>query len=226
MTNGIYVAVHNQSRLPLVSDEGMFIPTGTSAYVGVKRTFYYRLSSPFSNCRKDIDTTLDSDSDYFVKTRKITQYSRRLCYQVCFQYKYVYDQCDCTDPSIPVVDESDPICYSLNNLTCVDEQLTRFDKSSINLVCDDDCPEECDSIEYETRLSLANYPSSYYASVLGQQDGLSQKFNLNSGTKPSTSQLSESLVQLTVYYETLKYVEITESQAVTFDTLVGVVGKQ
>ena len=88
MRQGIYVAIHNQTNRPLVKDEGFVVKTGSSANVAIKRTFYTKLDSPYSSCRKDVNTILSSDSDFFKYASSVNKYSRKLCYEICFQYMF------------------------------------------------------------------------------------------------------------------------------------------
>jgi hypothetical protein len=46
----------------------------------------------------------------------------------------------------------------------------------------------------------------------------------SSGSVPSSSEISESVLQLSVYFQDLRYVDIVESASLTVDTLVGLIG--
>jgi len=59
--NGLRVIIHNQSVAPFPIDNGIDIPTGMQTNLVVKRTFYYHLNAPYSNCLTDpVDYTQNS----------------------------------------------------------------------------------------------------------------------------------------------------------------------
>ena len=220
MKRGVYVAIHNQSDIPLVKDEGYQIATGVSANLGIRRTFYYRLDDPFSTCRKHVEVPSPKDTKLFVNTKKFSTYRQVICYELCFQYKYAIPICNCSDPSVPLVDQDLAVCNTYASLACISTQRKLFDNSPIESLCGPDCPQECDSIVYDVNVATSSYPSVYYEGILKQQQTLSSKYvSLSSAT------LSDDLVQIFVYFDTLRYISVEESQTVTFDTLVGLVGK-
>ena len=153
---GFYVAITNNSNKPLINYEGIEVSTGASTNIGLSRTFYSRLSSPYGNCRNDVDTPLSTDSDYYRYTVLIEKYTRNQCYEVCFQYKYAIPNCNCSDPSV----ES-----NVNNVTacaygqqdCLSEQRGEFSSSN----CDDECPEPCEMVEYSTKVASSAYPTKF-----------------------------------------------------------------
>ena len=225
MKSGLYVAIHNQTNLPLVKDEGFIVQTGASANIAIERTFYSRLSSPFSDCRKDVDSVLPTDSQFYKYTSQITKYSQKLCYEICFQYKYAIPRCNCSDPSVPVVDTDQQICNTFASLECIEDARNEFDNSPIGQFCDPYCPLECDSIDYDVSIASAKYPSDYYSDILLQQSSLKYKFiGRNSNTTVSSDDLAKALVQISVFYNSLRFISVEEIEALSVDTLVGVIG--
>ncbi len=153
-SNGFYVAITNNSILPNVKNEGIEVTPGTSANIGIQRSFYYKMTSPYGDCRSNPDTPSISDSDLFRKTAKISRYTRNLCYEVCFQYRYAIAECACAEPSIDSNVNNVTSC-TLNNAKCITNLEKTFDSSE----CDSDCPEVCERVEYLYRVSQADYPS-------------------------------------------------------------------
>lgn len=138
ITRGLYVAVHNNSQYPNTYYEGLKIPVGYQSDIGVTRTFYNKASWPYSDCREDVSTILSGDSQYYQKTLSITSYSRKLCYQVCLQYKLIVAKCNCADPSMPIVDNSQTICHMTNDLGCAEGVRTNY--SNLDSQCSSECP--------------------------------------------------------------------------------------
>jgi hypothetical protein len=151
---GFYVAISNNSNKPLIKYEGIEASTGQITNIGISRTFYSRLSSPYGKCRDDVDTPLSTDPDYYRYTVQIGRYTRNQCYEVCFQYKYAISICNCSDPSV----ES-----NVNNVkTCVDDQqeCLRTQRDSFSTSnCDEECPEACERVEYSTKVSISSFPT-------------------------------------------------------------------
>lgn len=173
---GAYIVVHNRSRTPSVKYEGITVQSGTASSIGVSRTVYSKLGKPFSNCRKDVSTILSTDSEIFKQTRAITEYSQKLCYELCLQNLFIIPDCKCADPTIPIVDENQFICNNFTLLECVRSKRNFFDSQPIGDICDSYCPLECDSTEYETSVSTAEYPTDYYLDILKQQSNFNTKF--------------------------------------------------
>ena len=93
-TNGFYVAITNNSMHPQIKYEGIEISPGTETLIGITRSFMSKLPNPYGDCGSY------SNSRFFQIASNITQYSRNLCYEICFQYKYAIPNCGCADPSI------------------------------------------------------------------------------------------------------------------------------
>ena len=154
---GFYVAITNNTNKPLIKYDGIEVSTGQITNIGISRTFYLRLSSPYGNCRNDVDTLLRTDSDYYRYTAEMGRYTRNQCYEVCFQYKYAIPNCNCSDPSVDSNLNNFSPC-SFSKQICLSAQRASFSSSN----CDDECPEVCERVEYSTKVSISHYPTSYY----------------------------------------------------------------
>lgn len=185
VSQGLYVAIHNRTRRPSVKYEGITVQTGTASNIEVTKTVYSKLDAPFSSCRKDVKTILPTDSEIFIKSLQITEYSQKICYEVCLQYVRIIDQCGCADPSVPIIDKSYPLCMNETTLACVKSVRDEFDSNSIQETCDSYCPLECDSMEFSTSVSSSNYPSDYYLTILRQQANFTNKYNPTNTFSPS-----------------------------------------
>ena len=144
----------NNSNKPLVKYEGIEISPGLSSNIGITRTFYSQLSSPYGNCRNDVETSSDSDSDYYKYTVLKGKYTRKQCYEICFQYKYAIGKCKCADPSVNSNVNNLRVCGG-NDTKCLADERKAFTSSN----CDTECPEACERVEYSYKVSVSSYPT-------------------------------------------------------------------
>ena len=155
VSNGFYVAVTNNSMRPIIKNEGVEVSPGTVSNIAIERSFYYQMASPYGDCREDTDTLTSSDSDLYVKTVAITKYSRKLCYQVCFQYRYVIPTCNCSDPSIESNENNITSCSHNYGASCISGLEKSFDSST----CSTDCPEVCERVKYSYKVTESSFPT-------------------------------------------------------------------
>jgi DNA-binding XRE family transcriptional regulator len=175
--SGAYVIVHNRTnRVPLTRYEGMPVQAGAATNIGVSRTTYVKKEDPYSDCRMNVSVALPTDSDYFRYTINMTKYTQKFCYELCLQYEFIFPKCNCTDPSIPLVNKSLLICSNSSLLECVNDVRSRFDSSPISEQCSKYCPLECTNEVFETSISIANYPTRYYATLLERQNNFKARY--------------------------------------------------
>lgn len=156
LSNGFYVAITNNSIHPLFKYEGIEISPGQVTNIGVKRSFYYKQPSPYGNCRQNVEKLTENDSDLYIKTLKLSKYTRNLCYEICFQYRYIIPFCNCSDPSIGSNENNVTICSQGPQRKCLDEQRAAFRSSN----CNSECPDSCERVEYDLKISTSKYPSA------------------------------------------------------------------
>jgi hypothetical protein len=145
--------------IPLTKYEGIKVSAGTSTDIGVTRTFRFKLEKPYSNCRKDVSKYESTDSDYykFILTQlQNTQYSRRLCYEVCYQ-DLANSKCNCSDPTNVILLNVDLETCTKQQLDCVGMLIKDCEKSPDDCECSKSCPLECDSVIYHTTQSSSSY---------------------------------------------------------------------
>jgi hypothetical protein len=176
VSRGAYIAIHNNSRYPTVRYEGITVPTGKATNIGMTRTFYYNLGPPYTNCRSNVSTILENDSDYYKNTLSVNKYSQILCYDICFDDLYVQKNCSCSDPSIPYHPVNLSTCWTTTQLECSAEQRNRLETMSISELCDEFCPRECDSIYYSATTSMSDYPTAYYAFIFDKHPAVEDAF--------------------------------------------------
>lgn len=176
--------VHEPARKPLIKLEGLTVQTGTATNIGVKRTYYSKKEYPYSNCRKNIQHPSPSDSTFFKVTSNFTKYTQKLCIEYCFQNLFIKTICNCSDPSVPILNLDETICYEAQTLDCVRKERNKFNTKIIESACSKYCPEECDSVFYSTTLSTSSYPTEYYSNILKEQPSIKEKLNVTSQYQP------------------------------------------
>ena len=151
------MAITNNSNKPNIKYEGFEVSAGQVTNIGITRTFYQKLSSPYGDCRNDIDIPLSTDSDYYKYTIRLGKYTRNQCYEICFQYKYAISNCKCSDGSVNSNINSTVVCHTSEHLACLEKQRTNFQSKE----CDTECPESCQRVEYSYTVSTSLYPTEY-----------------------------------------------------------------
>ena len=112
--NGIHVIGHNPGEMPLFKNEGIDVQTQTATNIAISKTKYSKYDPPYSTCRRDVSSILPTDSEVYKQTLKISKYRQKLCYEMCLQTFYIIPKCNCSDPTIPITDPSQTICYRKN----------------------------------------------------------------------------------------------------------------
>jgi hypothetical protein len=128
---------------------------GFATDISFTRSYISKLDTPYSTCRKDVSAYSDSDSKYYKFALQFDDhYSNLLCTEFCVQFEHIQPNCNCTDPSVPVLNRNHTVCTSERDLKCVGGVRNRFNKESTN--CDAYCPTECDQFKFSTTLSMAS----------------------------------------------------------------------
>jgi hypothetical protein len=124
---GIYLAVTNNSALPLTNYEGIKLSVGQATYAKISRTFITHLPSPFSDCRIDVSSASSNDNPIYKRTLELNQYSVDLCYDLCLQRDFINLQCNCSDPSLAPFNVTIPVCNTTPLLNCSKNVRDQFD---------------------------------------------------------------------------------------------------
>jgi len=175
-------------------NSGLLIPSGATA-ISIERKFVQKLSKPFNDCVKQDATDFDSETFQFFLKSNLT-YLQKDCIDKCIQV-YLLEICNCT-----LIDN--------NCNQCLTENL-RNDLKNIPQSCLNECPIECDSIDYNL--------TPYYAGPFLDPKFLSrvrefQKMN------ESFDEFKQKLVYISVFYSSLVYTmikEIPKTEVLLFD---------
>jgi hypothetical protein len=149
--DGLRLIVHNISNDPGIYGgmplTGFNVASGFINKISVTCTFINKLGLPYNNCLKDVKSIDSSESDLFKNMIQSTNYS--------------YSQSDCIDYCLgrqiyKSMNITNKIDRWLNiNIQSLDISPTEFINIYLKIIqngldCYSECPEECDTIKYET----------------------------------------------------------------------------
>jgi hypothetical protein len=203
--NGIYLLVHNQSRSLESLSGGIYLSPGSETYIAVSRTFFLKEQAPFSNCistLKPFSAYSQTLFGYFAKINAIN-YDQQLCIDFCYQDKLILS-CNCSSLIVQALNNT-RYCESDDEVLCEQGFDSVFSSSNPDLFCEDVCRPECETLVFDTSISLSKFPTQDYINAHPYQN-VSLRFVLN--------------------YKDTTYTQISESPAVTFEFLLGDVGGQ
>lgn len=221
LNSGARVVVHNQSVRPIISNEGMDIPSGFQTNIGLKRSFFHKLDAPFSTCVKNSKSP-DGYNSYFFKAifNKLNMkiYRQKVCLRLCLQ-EFILEKCKCLDGSLPNIYQNVTICQNISSLECVSNSRGDY-FTSISASSCVQCPLECDSYSFQLTSSSSRYPTRYYRNYLSEQTDILSRFP--DGT--DKDEITKSTVLINVFYDDLATTYTTETQAVSPVALLGNIG--
>ena len=217
---GAYVLVNNRLDTPLTKYDGVRVQAGMASNIAVTKTTIESLGPPYGDCKADL-TPSTSDSIYFNLTSMITTYRNRLCVDIYFQLTLTFPTCGCFDPAVPSWNTSLKMCDYRAEVDCANSQRLLMNKP-VNLT---DCPIECNSEKYSLNINSADYPTDYYANLLLSQQKIVDLFNSGSIGTFDKSTLKNSMLMIDIYLDDLQYLDINQTPAMTWDILMGNLGK-
>lgn len=219
-SNGFYLFVNDNSNEPLFDSEGISLSPGFETDVVIKKTVVERQASPYSDCIRNTCSFDSYDSDLFKKTLKTSKYyTQKNCLLICLQ-RHIVQNCGCYIPKIPNFDDS-RVCNGHDILECGYTQYHEFYTTQLSNQCFVECPQECDSIEYDLSSSVMDFPSPFYADLFIRKHKL---FPDNYKNLTTFENIKQSVVKINIYFSDISYTSIKEVPAKTFEQLIGDLG--
>ena len=211
MISGIHVYIHNSTSMPSFY-EGLDVASSFETNIAVSRTFFSKLTSPYSDCLSD------SDAYFYQKlVASNGKYRFRDCIRLCFQ-ELLIQECECQDPFNPILNESIPLCNTLIDLfQCEYPLYSQFFNADMEASCPY-CKFECESIKYAYSASFNEYPSEEYGDFLLRLN----KIRANNIT--TFDKLKRNVLSLNIYYDVLQYKVIEEVPSTDLVTLISGLG--
>ena len=207
---GAHVFIHDQSEN---ASDGFDVSVGFRTNIGIKRLFVEKKEYPYSYCQKG-----DKTNNEFIFVSKIIEwnnvYKQVDCFDICIE-DYKLKQCNCTCYAIANNRSArDNIrgksrCQGQTEKNCFDAFTEKLNISTWeNINCTKECPNECDSVQFQMTTNQIDYLSDELADLMNQDPIIKGKFD--NSTKISYDHLKKSLVSLNIYYDELGYTIIKE----------------
>lgn len=114
-------------------------------------------------------------------------------------------------------------CQTIHDLLCYGYLLVEFFSNDVKTLCPNDCPPECDSLTYTTQLSTSTYPSAVYGDLLVKKNS-AIRARFNNRTNVTLEELRRNILAINVYYATMSYQSISESEKMNYVDLISTVG--
>lgn len=217
--SGVKVVIFNQTQYPLTS-QAITVETGHSTFIGLNKYTSRSLPAPFSTCK---------DSDSFqskVKTEMESQnfsYTQKTCLEFCKQF-YINEFCGCSYYIYPFV-RGTRYCQLTNmvDLNCLNKAITNYSFDLLERYCfNSNCPIDCYSEWYDYVISYSDFPSPGAWFVESQSDYGQHWVNLfqREDQQMTFENYKKSMVFLNVYFDNIRYTQITETEATNIIYLV------
>ena len=222
-SDGIILFIHNSTTIPLTQLEGISLSPGYETDIVINQVEFNRLSKPYSDCIIDTSSPNSFDSNLYKSTfNSIKVYRQKFCLQLCYQ-EYLIEKCNCSDINVPTLSGVDQPCLDEESLNCA---LARYNEfytgTNLNQKCIDECPQECNSVNFNLATLQADYPSKFYSELIIAANNNSSR-NLTTYEDVKTSTLS-----VNIYYDDLIKTLINEVEPQTIDGLIanfgGIIG--
>ena len=209
---GINIMVHNSSINPVIT-EGIEISPNIATDLAINRLFISKIEYPFSDCVTD-----KKNSYYHFESTKLKteyKYHQFECNLYCLQ-DFIISKTGCYYPFFN---------YKLNNVrkcSTVDD-IRKFiaankDAMLINATtsmsekvsCNNKCPVECDTIEYNPIITQSIFPRKLYQKILGNDAVNNSNINVD--------------IALNIFYNKMYYTKIEEVVKIEFVDLLSNIG--
>uniref|UniRef100_F6ULW5 Uncharacterized protein n=1 Tax=Ciona intestinalis TaxID=7719 RepID=F6ULW5_CIOIN len=194
---GVKVHVHNHNDPSEVQNYGIGVPSGFGAHIVIRKTERILMYKPWGVCSEKTKTLLHHD-----------HYSTAGCLREC-RAEYVYSKCGCK-PYWALNMANVPECDALNILNCSGSADAVFSTKFSLRTCE--CVEPCNFVVYDSSTSYSTFPSIE----------VGEFFALHAGK--NLRKYRENHLMLDIFYDSLSYVRMKQSKAVTEISLMSDMG--
>ena len=201
------VAFINIENIDPESQKAIKMKSGTLTDVIISKTVYQKAFTPKSEC-KDLEVFQFNRDFYNVIIKANYSYTQTQCFDVCLQYKIIFD-CDCSSLEYLAYDKIYAPCLNKTQIQCANKINADFIDSDIKKNCELYCPLECNSILLEFSATTSNFPSKEYGELLKNFDIM--KKNLGSSSI-NFDEITKNSLALNIYFNDLEYTQIEETE--------------
>ena len=197
--NGVKVIVHDHHVFPRIGEQASGIEPGVEAYIAIEKREVTNLKPPYS--KVDCVET-ETEIEYKVISSEIN-YAYEGCMLDC-KLKNIFEKCACH--IFDHVDEN--VCTLADYYFC-------YLKNQIHVTkCH--CLYPCKQTVYDTKLTTLSLPTPMV--LLDDR--------LRNNTYTTKEEIRENMINLKVFYPSLKITKVEQVPAYTFDELLSNVGGQ
>ena len=226
---GFSLMIYNQTEddITLSNSKSIKIKTNTETNIAISRVFLKKLPSPYSECVIDLESaTIDShDSSLYKQFFKANMtYKQMACFDYCFQ-ENVVKRCKCrSSPSNGMLDfDGIKMCSTSEEFNCTTSlYFNEYKANNFQGKCDAQCPLECNSKYLNIQMSYQNFPSTYYAKYLMENNFFLS--NLTEQQRLTIEDVKASVSRVNVYLDDLNYQYVEEIATYSVNDLIGTVG--
>jgi hypothetical protein len=206
--NGLLIKIDNVTHL-VGNVNYIYVNGGVQAFIGLKRSFSFYLSRPYSNCdldNEEIEPNFNSEFYDLVRHSKY-QYTQQLCLTQCAQ-SLILAACNCTFTKFTSLFNAPYQCSTPDSIACAIKTYYEKYLEVYDSYCIPQCPLECNLTEfaYSNYFRLLN--GNLYLYDIKRNTNLSMDFEQ---TPINAITVSECVTHLRIYYETLSYTISTEA---------------
>jgi hypothetical protein len=218
---GLVIRVDNVSHVIDYSHDGIFIASGFHTYISLERQIKTILPSPYSDCYDFSTNSFNSDL-YNLITNSKYDYTQKFCLQQCFQ-ELLFNELNCSDADFALLRN---ISYCINDsqiASAYQIYTTKYLKNNyIQNFCIPKCPLECNSTRISYTSSFNELILSIYVDLLEKNPNLRSDF-INRSMHDERV-VSQSIVKLNIFYDSLSYTSSTESPQMDIVSLIANIG--
>ncbi|ESO98007.1 hypothetical protein LOTGIDRAFT_174471 [Lottia gigantea] len=202
--SGIKVVLHEQNTEPSPFQHGFYVQPGTSTSVTFGITKYSWLPEPYkafgnTSCEEIDDRTFKTENNTY-------QYSKDACVSNCIR-NYLFKQCNC---NFFLNRGPEPFCSLTELQDCLFPHMHNISHAHISNC---HCPTPCQVTEYEARLSVANFASTFIKDYL-----------VNINLIKSADTIDENLIDLRIQYSAVSAIIKQQKPEITIEGILGNLG--
>ncbi|CAF1084842.1 unnamed protein product, partial [Brachionus calyciflorus] len=218
-TNGVHLFIHNSSTIPFSDFDGISIPNGFETNVVVSQIHSSKLSQPFSNCIEDPTSKSSFDSNLYRRSIELfSKYQQKTCLVLCYD-EYIQNVCGCSRPEAFGISINESC--ELTKMNCTLNAYRSFYETQLSLECYKSCPVECFTIDYDYKVSQADFPSPFYADVLIEHGKLYPNYARNF---INYDQIKKSVLAVNIYFDDVSISFLKDNEAKSVNQLVADIG--
>lgn len=211
---GALVVIHNRTEPPLYVEDGVLVQTGAETNFVLNKIVSNKLAEPYSEClsRNGEDNNFNSIG-YKDTLGTLGFYSQKWCLLNCsLRLNNNYNLKICQS------------LYKLEYLSFEECMLNQNNLSDFYPYCHEECPLDCEKVNLNIQTHIANYPSNSYGEWLLANQSFLAKFPSNQSV--SMEVLKQSILSISIYYESTNFIKIVEKPESDLGILLGTLGGQ